>query len=171
LLIGAHRSLWVSSRSLWGLLQCFEQILEIGVRVKNPIYPRLLSLRCGPGFRFAMRNARAASICCWKYPAPNTRFVRVACRTALSNSGSICIRNNSRYRACRSAGFIFFSPPALRRPHRHLCSSTSRPVPGPWAVVPRVSITVIIQASAGTGVLNCVQNADFHGAKLCNIAG
>lgn len=28
--------------------------MEIGVRVKNPIYPRLLSLLRGPGFRFAM---------------------------------------------------------------------------------------------------------------------
>jgi hypothetical protein len=40
--------------------------LEFGVRVKIPTYLKLHSLFLGPGFRFAMRNARAASICCWK---------------------------------------------------------------------------------------------------------
>jgi hypothetical protein len=69
---------------------------EFGVRVRIPTYPKLHSLFLGPGFRFAMRNARAASICCWKYSVPNTRFVWVACRTALSNSGSMCTRNRSR---------------------------------------------------------------------------
>ncbi|MFH0342456.1 MAG: accessory factor UbiK family protein [Chromatiales bacterium] len=60
------------------------------------LYCGLGFLRRGPGFCFAMRKARVASICFWKYSAPNTRFVWVASRTALSNSGSRCTRNRSR---------------------------------------------------------------------------